>query len=184
MIDESIFVDNYQLQRSKPPKSTIPEKLTVTAITLSVILVLALMMLQIKGLYDINRYFNPYYQVCTQPLTEPGYGECSGEAYALQRILLWSYLSGALFIIYLVLALVFRKRRNYTWQVVLFRVFTVLTFFAAAVIILYLNHYFFEYHQDIAWYVALGLIVILSVMLVIYLERRRAQKKLAGKTVK
>ncbi|MFA4936735.1 MAG: hypothetical protein WC575_00360 [Patescibacteria group bacterium] len=181
MIDESIFTDNNQQRHHKPAKPPISERLTVTAITLSIILVLALVVLQIKALYDVNRYFNPHYQVCTQQLTEPGYGDCSGEAYAWERILLWSYLSGGLFLIYLILALVFRKRKNYTWQMALFRVFTVLTFFATVVMIAYLNQYLFEYHQDIAWYVALGLVVILSIALVIYIERRRLQKKLAGK---
>lgn len=179
-MDESIFINSNQ-PHHKPTKPVIPEKLTITAITLSVILVLALVVLQIKGLYDINRYFNPHYQVCTQQLTEPGYGECSGEDYAWQRVLLWSYLSGGLFLIYLTLALTFKKRKSYTWQVALFRIFTILTFFAAVVMILYLNQYLFEYHQDIAWYVALGTIVILSLVLVIYIERRRLQKKIAGK---
>ncbi|MFH1111759.1 MAG: hypothetical protein V1712_01675 [Patescibacteria group bacterium] len=187
-MDESIFINSNQ-HHHKPVKPVIPEKLTITAIFLSVILVLTLMVLQIKGLYDINRYFNPHYQVCTQVLSDPEYSapeysECNVESYAWQRILLWSYLSGALFLIYLILTLIFRKRQRYTWQRALFYVFTVLTYFAAVVILIYLNYYLFQFYKDIAWYFSLGIIVILSIILVIYIERRRAQKKLIAKSTK
>ncbi len=174
-------IDNYNQVNYHQPKTAanppVKPKVSAGAIFFSVIFTLTMMILQVRGLYDINRFFNPHYQVCL----EAGYSTevtCPDADYALQQVLWWSYLSVPLFIIFFILALVLRKKFTHGWQRAFFITFIILSYFLGIEILIYLTVYLFQYHKDIAWYSTLGTLALLSVVLIIWLERRQAVKRL------
>ncbi len=159
-------------------KSPAKIKVSPSTIFFAVIFTLSMMILQVRGLYDINRFFNPHYQICQ----EAAYRTeviCPDADYALQRVLWWSYFNVPLFILFIILALVLRKNFTHGWQRALFIVFTMMSYFLGVEILIYFTIYLFQYHKDIAWYFTLGTLALLSVILVIWIERKQATKRLA-----
>ncbi len=93
------------------------------SVFLSFLLTVTLVALGERGLYDLNRLYNPQYQACNQAqylLT--GGQSCQVESYAFKTLLFHSYVSFPLFVIFLGLMLYLRHHRLTTWQRALFRV--------------------------------------------------------------
>ncbi|MBU1038624.1 hypothetical protein KKC17_00075 [Patescibacteria group bacterium] len=162
---------------NKPRK----EQMALSSVFLSVLLAVALIGLGQRGLYDLNRLYNPHYQVCNQANYLLSAGEsCLWETYAFKTVLLHSYLSLPLFLIFLGLVFYFRKRRLGTWQTALYRVSNGVAIFFGVEFILEVIVYLFQYHKVAAWYTSLGLAALLLAILVVYIERRRAFNKKTG----
>ncbi len=168
-----------QVAHSAPPK----ERLTATSVFLSFLLVLSLISLGQRGLIDLNRYYNNHWRVCNtntaQFLLSAG-DSCPIEQYAFKAVLLHSYISFPLFIIFLIVALYLRKRRLTTWQKAMFRVSGVVSVFFGIEFLLEVSIYLFQYHRTIGWYFTLGTLAILLIIFVVILERRQATKKANG----
>lgn len=168
---------NQNLRSSQRPMP-VKERLTGASVLLSFLLTVTLLGLGERGLYDLNRMYNPHYYTCNQAAFLITVGEsCPAEEFAFQNVLLHSYVSFPLFVIFLVLMLYLRHHRLNTWQKALFRVsgivsiFFGLQFLAEAVIFL------LKFHYLIGIYVTLVLGAIVLATLVIYLERRAAKKR-------
>ncbi len=157
------------------------ERLTGTSVLLAFLLTITLISLGERGLYDLNRLYNPHYYECNQAAFLISRGEsCPAEEFAFQNVLLHSYVSFPLFVIFLILMLYLRHHRLNTWQRALFRVsgivsiFFGLQFLAEAIIFL------LKFHYLVGIYVSLVLGAVVLSVLVIYLERREAQKRLSN----
>lgn len=166
-----------QVAHSATPK----ERLTATSVFLAFLLTLALIGLGQRGLYDLNRYYNENYRVCNTAQYLLSAGEsCPVEDYAFKAVLLHSYISFPLFIIFLILVLYLRHRRLTTWQRAMFRVSGVVSVFFGIEFLLETSIYLFQYHTEIGWYFALSVMAILLAILLVILERRQATRKANG----
>ena len=162
-------------------KAVPKERLTTMSVFLSLLLAVTLVGLGQRGLYDLNRVYNPHYQVCNQASYLLTRGDsCPIEKYALQQVVLHSYLSLPLFLVFLGLTLYLRRRRLSTWQKAMFRVTSAVSIFFGVEFLLELIVYLFQYHHITGWYFSLGVAAILLIVLVIYIERRETRKKAAG----
>ena len=157
------------------------ERLTATGVFLSLLLGITLVGLGQRGLYDLNRLYNPHYEACNKAsyLLSPGVS-CSVETYAFKTVLLHSYLSLPLFLIFLGLMLYLRPHRLNTWQKAMFRVSNGVSIFFGVEFLLELVIYLFQYHRIVGWYFSLTTLAVLLTILVIYIERRSAKKKAAA----
>lgn len=169
-------ISHHQVAHSKPK-----DHLTTMSIFLSFILTVVLIGLGWRGLYDLNRIYNPHYGVCNQAKYILTVGEsCQVEQYAFKTVLLHSYVSLPLFLIFLGLMLYLRHHRLNTWQRAMFRVSSAVTIFFGVEFIAEVTIYLFQFYRIIAWYFLLGMSAALCIWLVIYLERRQVRKKVAG----
>jgi len=174
---QPVNVSGHNKVHHKPTK----ERLALSSVFLSLLLAITLIGLGQRGLYDLNRLFNPHYQVCNQARYLLSVGDsCPWEQYAFNTVLLHSYLSLPLFVLFLGLVIWLRKRRLATWQTALYRVSNGVAIFFGVEFILEVIIYLFQYHQVVGWYAALGITAILLIVLVVYIERRNAAKKAAG----
>ena len=163
------------------PHAKPKEHLTALRVFLSFLLTLTLVALGERGLYDLNRLFNPLYQVCNQAQYLLSVGQsCQVESYAFKELLLHSYISFPLFVIFLGLMLYLRHHRLSTWQRALFRVSSAVAIIFGVQFLLEVVFFLFRFHQVEAWYFSLGVVAVLLMTLVIYLERRQARKHAAG----
>ncbi|MFZ5390683.1 MAG: hypothetical protein ACOZAJ_00180 [Patescibacteria group bacterium] len=167
-------------QSSHKPNKPHKEQMALTSVLLSILLAITLIGLGQRGLYDLNRLYNPHYQVCNQAKYLLSVGDsCPWETYAFKTVLLHSYLSLPLFLIFLGLVFYFRKRRLGTWQTALYRVSNGVAIFFGVEFVLEVIIYLFQYHKVAAWYTSLGLAALLLAILVIYIERKRYLNKKA-----
>jgi hypothetical protein len=154
------------------------ERLTTAGVFLSLMLGVTLVGLGQRGLYDLNRLYNPHYQICNQARYLLTAGDsCPVESYAFKTVLLHSYLSLPLFLIFLGLMLYLRPHRLNTWQKAMFRVSNGVSIFFGVEFLLELVIYLFQYHRILGWYFSLTTLAVLLTILVIYIERRSARKK-------
>jgi len=166
-------------QSARPPAPK--ERLTGTSVLLSLFLTLILIILGERGLYDLNRLFNPHYQDCNQANFLITRGDsCPAEQFAFQNVLLHSYVSFPLFVIFLILMLYLRHHRLNTWQKALFRVSGVVSIFFGLQFIAEAIIFLLKFHYLVGIYVTLVLAAIMVAALVIYLERRAAKKRSAA----
>ncbi len=164
--------------RSAPPK----ERLTATGVFLSVLLTLTLIGLGERLLYDLNRLYNPHGRTCSNQVVyifSRG-GECPIEQYAFKLVLLHSYVSFPLFIIFLGLMLYLRHRRLATWQKALFRASAAVSIFFGVQFLAELIIFLFRFHHLVGVYVSYGLGAVMLMTLIIYIERKEAKRKAAS----
>lgn len=148
---------------------------------LSLLLALTLIALGERALYDLNRLYNPHYAECNQTLYLITRGEsCPVERHAFQQLLLHSYVSLPLFLIFLGLMLYLRHRRLSTWQRALFRVSSTVAIVFGVQFVLEVAIYLFRFHKNIAWYFIFILSALVLTTLMIYIERKNAKKKAAA----
>ncbi|MBI5466356.1 MAG: hypothetical protein HY974_03645 [Candidatus Kerfeldbacteria bacterium] len=167
--------------RGGQTQTTGREHLTTAGVFLSLLLGVTLVGLGQRGLYDLNRLYNPHYQVCNQArYILSGGDSCPVETYAFKTVLLHSYLSLPLFLIFLGLMLYLRTHRLNTWQKAMFRVSNGVAIFFGVEFLLELIIYLFQYHRIVGWYFSLTVTATLLIVLVIYIERRAARKKAAS----
>jgi len=140
---------------------------------LVILFVLTLLVLQARGMYDVNRLYNPNYASCVNQLESL---DCNNYYFFWNRALNWSYVAVPLFAIYLALALTLRKKKHIMWQKGFFRALVFLTFLNATLIAVYISHFLFTFHRMLAWYVLFGAAAALILALVIYLDRRNRKK--------
>ena len=157
------------------------ERLSTSSIFLSFLLTVVLVGLGQRGLYDLNRIYNPHYQACNQVsyLTTGG-SSCAIETYAFKQVLLHSYLSLPLFLVFLGFMLYLRNRRLTTWQRAMYRVSATVSIFFGVEFLIETIIYLFQYHRIFGWYFFLGVSAILLIMLVIIIERRKIKAQLSG----
>lgn len=162
--------------RPAPPK----EKLTGTSVLLSLLLAIILIILGERGLYDLNRLYNPHYNDCNQAafLFTRG-ASCPAENFAFQNVLLHSYVSFPLFVIFLMLMLYLRHHRLNTWQKALFRVSGVVSIFFGLQFMAEVITFLLKFHTLVGIYVTLVLLAAILITMVIYFERRAAKKRAA-----
>lgn len=158
------------------------EKLTFFGLLLACFLTVTLMGLGQRGLYDVNRVFNPHYAVCNQKavFTYENVLTCPTESYALKTVLLHSYVTFPLFAVFLIVALVLRQRKLNSWQRALFRVSGVTSIFFGLEFLLEVVIYLFKYHKTIGWYFTLGVVALLIIILLVYIEHKQNLKKAAS----
>lgn len=157
------------------------ERLTVTSILLSFLLSVILISLGERALYDLNRLYNPHYNACNQAAFLITAGEsCPAEQFAFQNVLLHSYVSLPLFVIFFVLMLYLRHHRLNTWQKALFRVSGVVSIFFGLQFLAEAIIYLLRFHYLMGIYVTLVLSAVFLAGMVIYLERRAAKKRVAS----
>ncbi|MDP3986357.1 MAG: hypothetical protein U1C53_01635 [Candidatus Veblenbacteria bacterium] len=170
-----------QAPQAIPRSLPVKEHLTVSGVFLSLLLALTLIGLGERGLFDINRIYNPHYDECSQATFLISWGEsCPAEQFAFQNVLLHSYVSFPLFVIFLILMLYLRHRRLSTWQRAIFRVSSVVSIFFGIQFVAEVVTYLFQFHHLVGIYVAFGLGAIILTSLVISLERRAAKKRSIG----
>lgn len=176
---QQISQNLHQSTHVPPPK----EKLTGISILLSLFLAIILIILGERGLYDLNRLFNPHYNDCNQAafLITRG-ASCPAENFAFQNVLLHSYVSFPLFVIFLILMLYLRHHRLNTWQRALFRVSGVVSIFFGLQFLAEAITYLLKFHTLVGIYVTLVLVATILIYLVIYLERRASKKRAAQQT--
>lgn len=167
--------------RTAPTK----EHLATPSIFLSFLLVLTLIGLGERLLYDLNRLYNPHYEACNHAafIFSVG-GSCPTEQYAFQQVLLHSYVSFPLFVIFLILVLYLRRRRLSTWQKALFRVSSVVSIFFGIQFLAEAIIYLFKFHHLVGVYVSYTLGAILLTAMVIYIEHKQAKKRSASQSHK
>ena len=160
--------------RPTPPK----EKLTGFSVLLSLLLAITLIILGERGLYDLNRLSNPHYNDCNQAafLITRG-ASCPAENFAFQNVLLHSYVSFPLFVVFLILMLYLRHHRLNTWQKALFRVSGVVSIFFGLQFLAEAIIFLLNFHTLVGIYVTLTLGAVMLSTLVIYFERRAAKKR-------
>lgn len=174
---QSMMQSSQQTNRPTPPK----DKLTGTSVLLSLILTIILIGLGQRGLYDLNRIYNPHYNSCNQAAFLITRGDsCPAEEFAFQNVLLHSYVSFPLFVIFLILMLYLRHHRLNTWQRALFRVSGVVSIFFGLQFLAESIIYLLKFHYLVGVYVTLVLGAVIASVLVIYLERRAAKKRAAA----
>lgn len=157
------------------------EKLTGISVFLSLLLAGTLISLVERGIYDLNRLYNPHYEACNQRTFLISRGaSCPVEEFALKQVLLHSYVSFPLFLVFFIFMLALRKRRLSTWQRALFRVSGVVSVFFGIQFLAELLIYLFQFHHIVGVYTAYLLGVITLVSFVIVLERRNARKRAQG----
>lgn len=157
------------------------ERLTTLSVFLSFFLTLSLIALGQRALYDLNRVYNPNYRVCNQADYVLSVGEsCPIEAYAFKTVLLHSYITLPLSLLSLFLMLYLRNRRVNTWKRALYHVTTAVVLMFSIQFLIEVGIYLFSYYPTIGWYYTLGLISLLLIVLVIYLERKAARAKAHG----
>ena len=166
----------HQVAHSAPPK----ERLTNASVLLSLFLAIILIVLGERGLYDLNRLYNPHYYDCNQAdfLITRG-ASCPAENFAFQNVLLHSYVSFPLFVVFLVLMLYLRHHRLNTWQKALFRVSGVVSVFFGLQFMAEAITFLLKFRPLAGIYVALTLGAVIFATLVIYFERRAAKKRAA-----
>lgn len=158
---------------AKPVK----EHMLPLTVFLSLVLAVTLIGLGQRGLYDLNRLYNPHYKVCNQASYLLTIGEsCPTREYAFRQVLLHSYLSLPLFVFFLSLALFLRKRRLNTWQRALWRVSAAVAIYFGVEFALEIIVYLFQFHRIVGWYVSLITTAILLAVLVIFIEIKKAKK--------
>ena len=156
-------------------------RLTATSVFLSFLLSATLVGLGERGLYDLNRFFNPFYQACNQARYLISGGEsCPVEQHAVRQLLLHGYVSVPLFIIFLGLVLYLRQNRLATWQQALFRVSSAIAIVFGVQFLLEATLFLFRFYRTESWYFMLGIGAVLLMVLVVYTERRAARKKASG----
>ena len=177
---QAMSQNNQQTSRPQTPK----ERLTGTSVLLSFFLTIILIILGERGLYDLNRLYNPHYASCNQAdfLITRG-SSCPAEQFAFQNVLLHSYVSFPLFVIFLILMLYLRHHRLNTWQKALFHVSGVVSIFFGLQFLAEAIIFLIKFHYLVGIYVTLVLGAIIVATLVIYSERR-ATKKRASAQVK
>lgn len=157
------------------------EHLTAMSVFLSFLLTVTLIGLGQRGIYDLNRLYNPEYQVCNQAEYLLSVGKsCAIEKYAFQTVLFHSYVSFPLFLIFLSLMLYLRHHRLNTWQKAMFRVSSAVAIFFGLEFLIEVTIYLFRFYRIAAWYFFLTILALLLVWLLIYNERRSSKKKAAG----
>lgn len=149
------------------------KSLPAAAAWLVILLVATLLFLQGRGMYDVNRLFNPNYLTCISDVGSVG--GCDQYYYHWHRVIAWSYVSLPLFLIYLVLSLLLRKKHNATWQRAFFGAFVFLTLAVAAIIFAYITNFLFQFHRMLSWYVLFGVAAALLVALLIYIDKKNRQ---------
>lgn len=158
------------------------EKLTFFGLMLACFLTITLIGLGQRGLYDVNRVFNPHYVVCNQRavFTYQNVLTCPTETYAFKTVVLHSYITFPVFLVFLILALILRKRKLNSWQRALFRVSGVVSIFFGLEFLLEVVIYLFKYHKTIGWYFTLGVAAVLIIILLVYIEHRQSLKNTAA----
>ncbi len=161
---------------SRPAHSK--EHLTGGSVLLSFLLTVILLSLGERGLYDLNRIYNPHYNNCNQAAFLITVGEsCPAEEFAFQNVLLHSYVSFPLFVVFLILMLYLRHHRLNTWQKALFRVSGLVSIFFGLQFLVEAVIFLLKFHYIMGIYVTLILGAIVLATLVIYLERRAVRKR-------
>lgn len=162
--------------------ATKTEKLSFFGLILACFLTITLIGLGQRGLYDVNRVFNPHYTVCNQKVvfTYENVLTCPTSEYALKTVLLHSYVTFPLFAIFFILALILRKRKLNSWQRALFRVSGIISIFFGLEFLLEVVIYLFKYYKTIGWYFTLGMTALLIVILLVYIEHKHSLKKAAA----
>ena len=162
---------------SKPTKC----QMSPGTVFLSAVLFLTLIGLGQRGLFDLNRLYNPHYRVCNTASYLWSMGDsCPTEQYAFRTVLIHSYLSLPLFVLFLGLSLVLRRRRLNTWQSALWRVSIWVAVFFGIEFLLELFIYLFQFHRVLGWYASLVTASVFLAILVIIIEHNRARKKSGG----
>ncbi len=165
-----------------PHLSKPKDHLTPLSVFLALLLAATLIALGERGLYDLNRLYNPQYQSCNQGSLLPTLGgeSCAAEHYIFTSLLLHSYVSLPLFVFFLALMLFLRNRRLGTWQRALFRVSNTVAIVFGLQFLFEVTLYLFRFHRITAWYFFLTVLALFLITLVIYLERKQARKKAAA----
>ncbi len=143
------------------------EPVAVFLVILFTILVLALIG---RGMYDVDRLFNPNYSTCTSEGLSGA--SCNSYYYYWNRDLHWSYITVPLGVFFLILAINVRKRKHLLWHKAFFSSFVVLTSTMAGVTFYYVAHFLFTFQRMIAWYFLFGAGVILILSLILYIDRK------------
>lgn len=160
-------------EHAKPVK----ERMLPSTVFLALILAFTLIGLGQRGLYDLNRLYNPHYLLCNQASYLLSAGEsCPTEQYAFRQVLIHSYLSLPLFVFFLGLVLVLRKHRLNTWQKALWRVSAAVAIYFGVEFLLEVIIYLFQFHYIVGWYVSLTIAAVLLSILVILIEIKKAKK--------
>jgi hypothetical protein len=157
------------------------EHMTATGVFLSVLLAFTLIGLGERLLYDLNRLNNPHYRECNPTVIIFSRGSsCAMEQYAFKQVLLHSYVSFPLFVLFLALVLYLRHHRLATWQKALFRASGAVSIFFGVQFLAEMIIYLFRFHRLVGVYVSYGLGAILLATLIVYIERREAKRKAAA----
>lgn len=156
------------------------EKLAPLSVFLSLILMMFFIALGERATYDVNRLFNPTYNNCNPSryliISDRA---CQVEYSGLNTLLFHSYVTLPIFLLFLIVMLVFRKRRLPTWHEALYRVAGMMALVFGLQFLLEITFYLFQYYPLAAWYFAFTAGIIAVVSLVVHLERKRTQKRLA-----
>ncbi len=155
----------------------VKERMLPSTVFLALVLAVTLVGLGQRGLYDLNRLYNPHYLVCNQASYLLSAGEsCPTEQYAFRQVLLHSYLSFPLFIFFLGLVLILRKHKLNTWQKALWRVSAAVAIYFGVEFLVEVIIYLFQFHRIVGWYVSLTTAAILLSALVVLIEVKKAKK--------
>lgn len=162
----------------QPAHAPRKDKLTAASVFLSLLLAIFLIALAERAVYDVNRIFNPLYGQCNPSryliISD---SVCQVEKFAMQTVLFHSYVTFPVFLLFLVLALIFKRNHKQTWQSALYRVSAVVALVFGLQLLLECTFYLFHYHRLIAWYFVFGMGVITTIWLVVYLERQQEKKR-------
>lgn len=176
-------VMNQPAAGSSASHSKVKEHLSSLGVFLSFLLTVTLIAIGQRGIYDLNRLYNPDYLLCNQAQYLLTAGKsCPVEKYAFQTVLFHSYISVPLFVIFLSLMLYLKRHRLNPWQKAMFRVSGAVAIFFGVEFLFEVTIYLFRFYRIAAWYFSLTAVAMLLVWLLIYNERRHAKQKAAAQT--
>lgn len=155
------------------------DKLMATSVFLSLLLTIFVIALGERAAYDVNRLFNPSYGSCNPPrYLVISDRVCQVLDNGLQNLLFHSYVTVPIFLIALGLMVYFKHRRaGVLWHEALYRVAGMVMLVFGLQILLEVTFYLFQYHPLVAWYFTFIAGITVASALVVYIERRQAEKR-------